>query len=214
MVQNQRILIVDDHPVVRRGLRSMLEAESWVAEVVEAETVAEAVMEAVTGEIDVVAMDLGLPDGDGVEATRRILQARPKAKILVVTMVDDEEAVSRALRAGARGYMLKGTDPDTLVDALCTVASGGVVLGPEVGPTLLTTLQGSHAELPAPLNRLTPRERDILSRLAAGDSNAQIARRLGLSDKTVRNQLSVVFTKLGVAGRVQAALLARDAGMA
>jgi DNA-binding NarL/FixJ family response regulator len=214
MVDNQRILIVDDHPVVRRGLRSMLEAEPWVAEVVEAETVAQAVMEAVTGEVDVVAMDIGLPDGDGVEATRRILQARPKAKILVVTMVDDEDAVSRALRAGARGYMLKGTDPDTLVDALCTVASGGVVLGPEVGPTLLTTLQGSQAELPPPLNKLTPRERDILSRLAAGDSNPQIARRLGLSDKTVRNQLSVVFTKLGVAGRVQAALLARDAGMA
>jgi DNA-binding NarL/FixJ family response regulator len=214
MVENQRILIVDDHPVVRRGLRSMLQAEPWVAEVVEAETVAQAVMEAVTGEVDVVAMDIGLPDGDGVEATRRILQARPKAKILVVTMVDDEDAVSRALRAGARGYMLKGTDPDTLVDALCTVASGGVVLGPEVGPTLLTTLQGSQAELPAPLNRLTPRERDILSQLAAGDSNVQIARRLGLSDKTVRNQLSVVFTKLGVAGRVQAALLARDAGMA
>jgi DNA-binding NarL/FixJ family response regulator len=214
MVENQRILIVDDHPVVRRGLRSMLEAEAWVAEVLEAETVADAVREAVTADVDVVAMDIGLPDGDGVEATRRILQARPQVKILVVTMVDDEDAVSRALRAGARGYMLKGTDPDTLVDALCTVASGGVVLGPEVGPTVLTALQGSQAELPAPLNLLTPRERDILSRLASGDTNAQIARRLGLSDKTVRNQLSGVFTKLGVAGRVQAALLARDAGMA
>jgi DNA-binding NarL/FixJ family response regulator len=159
-------------------------------------------------------MDLGLPDGDGVEATRRILQARPAVKILIVTMVADEDAVSKALRAGARGYILKGTDPDTLVDALCTVANGGVVLGPEVGPTLLATLQGAHAELPPPLNLLTPRERDILCRLAAGDTNPQIARRLGLSDKTVRNQLSVVFTKLGVAGRVQAALLARDAGMA
>jgi DNA-binding NarL/FixJ family response regulator len=192
----------------------MLEAEDWVLEVTEAETAAQAVSQAVTGRVDVVAMDLGLPDGDGIEATRRILQARPEAKILVVTMLDDEEAVSRALRAGARGYMLKGTDPDTLVDALCTVAAGGLVLGPDVGPTLLTALQGSHLELPPPLDRLTPRERDILTRLAAGDSNLQIARRLGLSDKTVRNQLSVVFTKLGVASRVQAALLARDAGMA
>src|SRR3954453_16359865 len=107
-------------------------------------------------------MDLGLPDGGGTEATRRILQARPEAKILVVTMVDDEEAVSRALRAGARGYMLKGTDPDTLDDALCTVAGGGVGRGPEVGPAMLATLQGSQNELPAPLNKLTPRERDIL----------------------------------------------------
>jgi two-component system, NarL family, nitrate/nitrite response regulator NarL len=214
MVRNQRILIVDDHPVVRRGLRSMLEAEDWVDEVAEAETVAQAVTEAVTGRVDVVAMDIGLPDGDGVEATRKILQARPQVKILVVTMVDDEDAVSRALRAGARGYMLKGTDPDTLVDALCTVAGGGLVLGPDVGPSLLAALQGSKSELPPPLDKLTPRERDILTRLAAGESNVQIARRLGLSDKTVRNQLSVVFTKLGVAGRVQAALLARDAGMA
>ena len=215
MVENQRVLIVDDHGLVRRGLRSMLELEPWVEQVLEAQNAAEALTQAVTERADVVAMDLGLPDGDGIEATRRILKARPLAKVLVITMDGDEDTVARALRAGARGYMLKGTDPDVIVDALCTVAGGGVVLGPDIGPSLLSTMQGPRTQqLPPPLDKLTPREQDILTRLAAGDDNAAIARHLGLSDKTVRNQLSGVFTKLGVAGRVQAALMARDAGMA
>lgn len=213
MIQNRRVLIVDDHPVVRRGLRTMLEGEPWVEEVVEAATATEAVRQAVSRRVDVVAMDVVLPDGDGVEATRRVVQARPDAKVLMLTMTDDEDVVARSLHAGARGYLLKDTDPDTIVDALRTVADGGVVLGPRIGPAMLTTLRRTPAALPAPFDRLTDRERDILSRLACGDSNARIARHLGLSEKTVRNQLSSVFTKLGVADRVQAALLARDAGI-
>jgi two-component system, NarL family, nitrate/nitrite response regulator NarL len=213
MVENQRVLIVDDHGLVRRGLRSMLELEPWVEQVLEAQNAAEALTQAVTERADVVAMDLGLPDGDGIEATRRILKARPAAKVLVITMDGDEDTVARALRAGARGYMLKGTDPDVIVDALCAVAGGGVVLGPDIGPSLLGAMQGPRTQLPPPLDKLTPREQDIVTRLAAGDDNAAIARHLGLSDKTVRNQLSGVFTKLGVAGRVQAALMARDAGL-
>jgi DNA-binding NarL/FixJ family response regulator len=207
-----RVLVVDDHPVVRRGLRTMLDGEPWVCEVLEAATVAEAVRTVVTRQIHVVAMDVSLPDGDGVEAVGRILAARPEAKVLMLTMADDEEIVARALRAGASGYLVKETDPDTIVEALHTVAVGGVVLGPRIGPSVLSALRRAPAALPAPFDRLTARERDILARLASGESNARIARQLGVSEKTVRNQLSSVFAKLEVADRVQAALLARDAG--
>ncbi|MFK3980691.1 response regulator [Micromonospora sp. NPDC050397] len=214
MPERVRVLIVDDHPVVRRGLRTMLEDEPWVERVVEAATCAEAVGLAVTEQVGVVAMDVALPDGDGVEATARIVRSRPEAYVLMLTMADDEEVVSRSLRAGARGYVLKDTDPDTVVDALRTVAGGGLVLGPRIGPAVLTTLQRQPVELPAPFDQLTPRERDILRYLAAGEPNARIARRFGLSEKTIRNQVSALFAKLGVADRVQAALLARDAGIA
>lgn len=213
MVHGGRILIVDDHPVVRRGLRTMLEGESWVSDVFEAATTAEALTSAVTNRVQVIAMDVSLPDGDGVDATQRIMQSCPDVKVLMLTMANDEEIVARALRAGARGYVLKDTDPDAVIDALRTVAQGGVVLGPGIGTSVLTTLQRGPAELPAPFNQLTSRERDILGRLALGDTNARIARHFGLSEKTVRNQLSAIFAKLGVADRVQAALLARDVGL-
>ncbi|HEX8626848.1 MAG TPA: response regulator transcription factor, partial [Catenuloplanes sp.] len=140
-------------------------------------------------------------------------RACPDAMVLILTMTDDEDVVVRALRAGARGYLLKDTDPDTVVDALRTVAGGGVVLGPTIGPGLLSALRRGPAALAPPLDKLTAREREMLAGLACGHSNARIARGLGLSEKTVRNQLSVVFTKLAVADRVQAALLARDAGV-
>ncbi|WP_229068761.1 response regulator transcription factor [Actinoplanes sp. DH11] len=213
MSDGLRVLIVDDHPVVRRGLRTMLEDEPWVAEVVEAAGVDEAVRQAVTRQVHVVAMDISLPDGDGIEATRRILQARAEVAVVILTMAEDQHLVTRALRAGARGYVLKATDPDAVIDALRTVAAGGIVLGPAVGAAMLASLRHDPGRLPAPFDQLTTRERDILTRLAAGDSNARIARRLGLSEKTVRNQLTPIFTKLGVSDRVQAALLARDAGL-
>lgn len=213
MVHGGRVLIVDDHPVVRRGLRTMLEGEPWVTDIFEAATTAEAISLAVSQRVQVIAMDVALPDGDGVEATQRIMQSCPDVKILMLTMANDEDVVSRSLRAGARGYVLKDTDPDAIVDALRTVAQGGVVLGPGIGPAMLASLHRRPAELPPPFNQLTPRERDILSRLASGDSNARIARHFGLSEKTVRNQLSGIFAKLGVADRVQAALRARDVGL-
>lgn len=213
MVHGGRVLIVDDHPVVRRGLRTMLEGEPWVTDIFEAATTAEAISLAVSQRVQVIAMDVALPDGDGVEATQRIMQSCPDVKILMLTMANDEDVVSRSLRAGARGYVLKDTDPDAIVDALRTVAQGGVVLGPGIGPAMLASLHRRPAELPPPFNQLTPRERDILSRLASGDSNARIARHFGLSEKTVRNQLSGIFAKLGVTDRVQAALRARDVGL-
>jgi two-component system, NarL family, nitrate/nitrite response regulator NarL len=128
-------------------------------------------------------------------------------------MTEDEELVERALRAGARGYVLKSTHPEVVVEALHTVAGGGLVLGPKIGSAVLTTLRRGSAELPAPFNQLTARERDILTRLANGDSTARIARQIGVAEKTIRNQLSPIFAKLGVNDRTHAALLARDAGI-
>lgn len=191
----------------------MLEGEPWVRAVAEAASVEEAVREALTCQADVIAMDVVLPDGDGVDATRKILEACPNAAVLMLTMADDDEIVTRALSAGARGFLLKDTDPDMVIDALRTVASGGVVLGPKVGPTVLSALQRAPAVLPPPFDRLTARELEIVNRLAVGDSNAQIARQLNVSEKTIRNQMSAVFNKLEVSDRVQAALLARDAGI-
>jgi two-component system, NarL family, nitrate/nitrite response regulator NarL len=161
-----RVLIVDDHPVVRRGLRAMLQDEAWVADIAEAESVAGSVREAITQRSQVVAMDLVLPDGDGIDATKRILQAVPDAKVLMLTLTDDEETVTRALCAGARGYLLKDTDPDTVVDALRTVASGGTVLGPRV--TVELTAAGQRAApLAPPFDQLTDREREVLVQLRA-----------------------------------------------
>jgi two-component system, NarL family, nitrate/nitrite response regulator NarL len=191
----------------------MLEREPWVEEVLEAATIKEALLLAVLHPVSVVAMDVMLPDGDGIEATSRILRVRPETRVLILTMSDGEDVVARALKAGARGYMLKDTDPDMIIDALRSVDAGGVVLGPRIGPAVLTARQQAPAGPPEPFDRLTTREREIVARLAAGDSNALIARHLGLREKTIRNQLSAVFNKLGVADRVQAALLARDAGI-
>ena len=208
-----RLLVVDDHPIVRRGLRTMLEAEAWVDEVIEAATLAEALKAVTGGRIDVVSLDIALPDGDGVGAIRRIVRACPDTRVLMLTMTDDDDVVARALRAGANGYVLKDTDPGAVVDALRAVAAGGTVFGPNIGRTLLSDLRPRLARLPAPFDRLSRRERDLLAGLAAGESNVEIARRVGVSEKTVRNQVSLLFAKLGVADRMQAALAARDAGL-
>jgi DNA-binding NarL/FixJ family response regulator len=210
----RRVLVVDDHPVFRRGLRVLLEGQDWVGEVVEASTVAEALREVVTRAVDVVVLDLALPDGNGVEATSRILRVNPSAAVLILTMTNDDALLARAMHAGARGYLTKETAPDTVIDALRAVASGAVVLGPQIDPTKLIDTRHEPEELPAPLNLLSLREREILAHLASGQTNAQIADDLRLSEKTIRNQLSVVFAKLGVADRVQAALIGQAAKLA
>lgn len=212
MLKNQCVLIVDDHGVVRRGLRSLLAGEEWVGEVYEAATVSEAQQQATLHPVDVVAMDIRLPDGDGIQATRQILRARPSAKVLVISMDQDEEMVSRALAAGACGYMLKLTEPpDLLIDALRTAAGGARVLGPDVK---LPTVSGPQRRLlPAPLNELTDRERDILALVANGCTNQEIAAQLHLTEKTIRNQMTPILAKLGVTDRVKAALMAQKADL-
>jgi len=206
------VLIVDDHPVFRRGLRSVLEDTAWVDEIVEAASVEEAVRVAVTGKVDVVAMDLVLPDGSGLEATARITRARPGLPVLVLTMHNDPGLTGPLLAAGARGYLVKETDSDLIVDALHAISRGATLFGPHLDPATVTVgvVEPRRASL---LERLSPREREILIQLAAGRTNAQIGRQLGLSEKTIRNQLSALYLKLGVSDRTQAALRAREAGL-
>jgi len=204
---------VDDHPIVLRGLRTMLEGESWVERVVEATTVAEAVREAVVHRVHMVVMDVRLPDGDGVDATARIVRALPEVVVLVMTMDGDQDVVARAMEAGARGFVLKDLDPCDLVSSLRAMAGGIVVLDPNLGRSVIAGARRQAAELPPPLDQLTPRELETLSLLAASETTARIARRLGVAEKTVRNQLSGIFTKLGVHDRVQAVLLAQRLGL-
>jgi DNA-binding NarL/FixJ family response regulator len=208
-----RVLLIDGQPVFRYGLRTLLLAEGWVADVVEAPTVADGRARAVAERFELVTMDPSLPDGDVVGAVQSIHQAHPDTGVLILTMVKDHELTRRALRAGARGVLSKAEEPDVLVDALRTIARGGVVLGPGMGTSLLHDLRDGSAAPRSPLDKLTPREREILAHLAAGATNGQIARHLGVSDKTIRNSLSMIMTKLGTADRVQAALTARDAGL-
>jgi DNA-binding NarL/FixJ family response regulator len=207
-----RVLIVDDHPVFRDGLAGSLARLSDVDVVGVASSGEEAVEAAGTLRPEVVLMDLNLPGISGVEATRRILAAAtdagPAPAVLAVTMVDDDDTVLAALRAGACGYILKGSTGDEVAAATRTAAAGGAVFGPGVAARVLALTTGRR---PVPREGdLTDRERDVLGMIAEGASNAQIARSLGLSLKTVQNYVSRVLDKLQVADRTQAALRARD----
>ncbi|MEV6630464.1 response regulator transcription factor [Actinoplanes sp. NPDC051470] len=213
MKTGQRVLIVDDHPIVLHGLRMLLESEPWIEEITEARSVAEAIKEAVTRRVHLVIMDVRLPDGDGVEATRRIVRALPEAAVLVMTMDNDVDLVARAMEAGAHGFVLKDLDPADFLNSLRAVASGSVVIGPHAGVRVRAGTRSGPAGLPPPLDSLTTREIEILTMLAASGTTADIGRRLGVSQKTVRNQLSAIFVKIGVHDRVQAALLAQRLGL-
>jgi DNA-binding NarL/FixJ family response regulator len=205
------ILIVDDHPVMRHGLTALLEVEDWVGRVEQATTAADAAERAVTLHPQLAVVDLGLPDGDGVELIRRIRRSVPDCAVLVLTMTSEPATVRACLDAGASGYVLKSTAPATVVHSVRTVADGGLVLGPGVAAHTLDA--GEPGRLRPPLDRLSPRDLRVLAMVGDGRSNAQIARTLGLSEKTVRNRLSAILTVTGVADRVQAALLARDHGL-
>jgi DNA-binding NarL/FixJ family response regulator len=205
-----RVLLADDHPVVRRGMRALLGSLDGVDVVGEAATGAETVREAQLAQPDVVMMDVQMPGMDGVEATRRVVAAAPSVAVLVLTMFDDDETVLSAMRAGARGYLLKGAEQDEILAALRSVVAGQVVVGPGVAQRLLACLS---APTPTPFPQLTPREREILDRVAAGESNGAIAAALGLAPKTVGNHVSAVFAKLGVATRAEAIVRAREGGL-
>jgi DNA-binding NarL/FixJ family response regulator len=206
-----RVVLADDHPVVRRGMRALLGSLDGVEVVGEAATGPDAVRETQLATPDVVLMDVQMPGLDGVEATRRIVAAVPSVAVLVLTMFDDDETVLSAMRAGARGYLLKGADQEEILAALRSVVAGQVVIGPEVAQRLLAGLVAAPAGTPFP--ELTPREREILGRVAAGESNGAIAARLGLAAKTVGNHVSAILTKLGVATRAEAIVRAREGGI-
>ncbi|WP_218011192.1 response regulator transcription factor [Herbidospora mongoliensis] len=205
-----RVLIADDHPVYRDGLRMMLASTGEVDVVGTAADGGEAVEKALDLRPDVVVMDLQMPVMDGVTATQRIVAELPGVGVLALTMHDDDETVFSAVRAGARGYLVKGAGQTEILRAIKAVAGGEVIFG----PALASRVTRFFARLPSePFPQLTAREREVLALIAAGLSNRQIADRLFLAPKTVRNNVSNVFAKLQVADRAQAIIQAREAGL-
>ena len=209
-----RVLIADDHPFFRDGVRVLLEATPETAVAGEATTGDEVIALAERLQPDVVLMDLKMPGPNGIEATRRILAASPHIAVLVVTMYEDDDSVFAALRAGARGYLLKGADEEELLRAIRGVARGEAIFGPTIARRLLRFFAAPQLTAPPPpFPELTEREREVLALLARGRSNPEIAGQLYLSPKTVRNHVSNILSKLQVADRAQAMVRARDAGL-
>jgi DNA-binding NarL/FixJ family response regulator len=208
-----RILLVDDHPLVRSGLQALLTSVANTVVVGEASSGEEALAQTRKLQPDIILMDLHMPGLNGVEATRRILQAHPQIGILVLTMLEDDASVFAALRAGARGYLLKGADQAEVLRAISVVAHGEAIFSPLIAKRLMQYFANMQPVLPkAAFSDLTDREREILSLIALGRSNAQIAEELVLSPKTVSNHVSNIFNKLQVVDRAQAVLRAREAG--
>jgi DNA-binding NarL/FixJ family response regulator len=208
-----RIVIADDHPVVRGGLRALIETIDGLEVVGEAADGVAAVREVQLTSPDVVLMDVRMPGLDGVEATRRIRTVAPDTGVLMLTMYDDDATVFTAMQAGARGYLLKGAEQEEIVGAIRAVVAGQVIFGPGIAGKVLGYFAASPARVPDAFPQLTEREREILDLLAAGHRTAAIAKRLYLSPKTVSNHLTSVFTKLEVADRAEAIIRAREGGL-
>ena len=209
-----RILIADDHPLFRNGMHALLAADPEIEVIGEATTGEEVIAMAASLQPDVILMDLQMPGVGGIEATRRILHTSPHIRILVVTMYEDDHSVFTAIRAGARGYLLKGAGPDEVLRAISAVGSGEAIFSPAIATRLIDFFANLQPlALPHALPELTDREREILSLIAQGQSNVAIARQLALSPKTVSNYVSNIFSKLQVADRAQAMLRARQAGL-
>ncbi|QYC37833.1 Transcriptional regulatory protein DegU [Nonomuraea coxensis DSM 45129] len=211
-----RVVLADDHPVYRDGLRLMLASTGQVEVVGTAADGHEAVALVADLRPDVVVLDLQMPGLDGVSATERIVSAVPETGVLVLSMHEDDDTVLAAMRAGARGYLLKGADQTEILRAITAVAGGEVIFGQALAARVsgyFSRLARGDVPRPEPFPQLTAREREVLELIAAGLSNAEIAERLYLSPKTVRNNVSNVFAKLQVTDRAQAIIRARDAGL-
>ena len=209
-----RILIADDHPVFRYGLRALLAAEPTTEVIGEATTGEEAIAKASSLQPDVILMDLNMPGINGIEATRRILEMTPHMSILVLTMFDDDDSIFAAMRAGARGYLLKGAEGEETMRAIQAVSSGEAIFSPAIARKLMQYFGARRPTAPPQaFPELTEREREILTLIAQGYTNAAIAEKLVLSPKTVRNHVSNIFSKLQVADRAEAIIRARDAGL-
>jgi DNA-binding NarL/FixJ family response regulator len=213
-LETLRILVAEDHPLFRKGMVSLLSSVPEFEVVGEAATGEEAVERAVDLQPDVVLMDLQMPNVNGIEATRRILRESPSIRVLVVTLFEDDDSVFTALRAGARGYVLKDADEEEMVLAIRAVGKGEAIFSPAVATRVLAYFASPQpAAQPQAFPTLTDREREILRLIAQGHPNPAIARQLHLSTKTVGNYVSNIFTKLQVADRAQAIIRAREAGL-
>lgn len=209
-----RVLIADDHPIFRSGLQTLLASVPETEVVGEVSTGEEAIAQAATLQPDVILMDLHMPGQNGIEATRAILRVSPHIGILVLTMFEDDDSVFAAMLAGARGYLLKGADQAEIVRAITVVSHGEAIFSPSIARRLTHYFaMPGNASLPQAFPELTEREREVLALIAQGRNNAEIATRLVLSPKTVRNHVSNIFNKLQVADRAQAIIRAREAGL-
>jgi len=212
-----RLLLCDDHAMFRQGVRSILETEDDFRIIGEASTGREAVRHALETKPDVILMDIQMPELDGVAATKAILAENPEARVIILTMYRQDRYVFEAIKVGARGYLLKDADANVLIDAIRRVNDGEALLNPEMAAEILNEFRKSR-ELPLDpehrLSELSEREAEILRLLAQGQSNQEIAGELEISEKTVRNRLSEIFSKLRLNNRTQAALYALREGIA
>lgn len=208
-----RVLIADDHTLFREGLHSLL-APAGIDVIGEAATGREAVSAAEALQPDVVLMDIQMPELTGIEATRRIVQTSPHIGVIMVTMFEDSDSVFAAMRAGARGYILKGAGQDEMLRSIEAVARGEALFGPAIAGRLMTYFNTPRPDTAADVfPELTSREREVLHLVAQGYNNGDIAQKLVISPKTVRNHVSNIFSKLQVADRADAIIRARNAGM-
>jgi DNA-binding NarL/FixJ family response regulator len=209
-----RIMLVDDHPMVREGLRALLTSLPSMTVVGECDTGEDAVARALELQPDLILMDLRLPGINGIEATRRIVQASPHIAVLALTMLEDDESVFGAMRAGARGYLLKGAGKAEVQRAITSVAYGEAIFSPQIAQRLVQYFANMRPVIPqTAFPELTDREREVLALIVDGRSNAQIAESLSLSPKTVSNHISNIFSKLQVLDRAQAVTRARQMGL-
>ena len=204
-----RVLIVDDHPLVRQGLSGVLEGAADIEVVGAVADGAMAAEAAAVGEADIVLMDLSMPGMDGVQASREVLARRPDARVVVLTSFAEQARVTAALEAGAVGYLLKDTEPDDLVQAVREAAAGNAPISPRAALALLPPRRAR----PSPSADLSPREREVLALVAIGLPNKSVARRLDISEKTVKTHLTRIFAALGVYDRTSAALWAQRNGL-
>ena len=213
-MESIRILLADDHAILRHGLRAMLDSTPEFVVVGEATTGEEAVARSTELRPDVILMDIQMPDLNGIEATRRIVETNLDVGVVVLTMFRDDDSVFAAMRAGARGYVLKDAGGDEVLRVVRAVANGEAHFGPEIAKRLMSFFSAPRPTATSEVfPELTAREREVLNLIAGGLSNAEITRQLFLSPKTVRNHISNIFAKLRVADRAQAIVRAREAGL-
>jgi DNA-binding NarL/FixJ family response regulator len=213
-MDNLRVLIADDHPLFRKGLRALLDSIPGIEYVGEATTGEEAIALSASLQPDLIIMDIQMPGRNGIESTRQIVQTSPHIRVLIVTLFEDNESVFAAMRAGARGYVLKDTDEEEMIQAIRAAGAGQAIFSPAIAARLADFFASPHSILPrSAFPSLTDREREILGLISQGKPNAVIARQLELTPKTVSNYVSNILTKLQVVDRAEAILRAKEAGL-